>query len=195
MLAEVCLDPCAVEVVARGEIALCGARGGRALAVPILAVDINDRSTNDAAHQQAGYAIFLMGGTTAASSASESNLLSSDGGANNYTVTLQASDDHQDENTVTAGVQDTTGQIDDRDRATPVDGGAFTYGQMYDDLIFAGTSAGPTGGIDLTITGGTLAFDHSTLITDDFGFTSLVADFTAEGIITARMRVRLSPTL
>src|SRR5207248_7280762 len=73
-----------------------------------------------------------------------------------FTVTIKVFDDHQDENTVTAGVQDTTGQIDDRDRATPVDGGAFTYGQMYDDLIFAGTSAGPTGGIDLTITGGTL---------------------------------------
>lgn len=124
-------------------------------AATLLAVDVNDRSTNDAAHQQAGYAYFLMAGSAAASSALESNTLSSDG-SNNYTVTMQAFDDHLDENTTTAGTQDTVGQIDDRARATPTNAGALTNSALYQDLIFAGGSVGPTGGIDMKISGGQL---------------------------------------
>ena len=137
-------------------LAMIGGATATTRATPILAVDINDRSTNDAAHQQAGFAYFLMAGTTAASSVLESNSLSSDGGANTYTVTMQAFDDHLDENTVTTGIQDSTGQIDDRARATPTNGGSLTTAALYQDLIFAGTSVGPTGGIDLKITGGQL---------------------------------------
>jgi len=37
-----------------------------------------------------------------------------------------------------------------------VNSGAFTYAQIYDDVIFAGASTGPTGGMDLTISGGAL---------------------------------------
>jgi hypothetical protein len=71
-------------------------------------------------------------------------------------VTLQAVDDHQDENSVTAGIQDTTGQIDDRLRTTPTNSGAFTFADLYDDIIFAGTTTGPTGGMNLTVSGGAL---------------------------------------
>jgi hypothetical protein len=71
-------------------------------------------------------------------------------------VTLAAFDDHMDENTTTTGVQDTVGFIDDRDRAAPVDGGGLSNAQIYDDFIFAQTANGPTGGMDLTISGGSL---------------------------------------
>jgi hypothetical protein len=73
-----------------------------------------------------------------------------------YSVSLVSFDDGLDENNVTAGLQNTTGAVDDRDRATPVDGGALTFGQIYDDFIFAGLSNGPTGGMNITISGGTL---------------------------------------
>jgi hypothetical protein len=151
------------------------------LASPLLAVDINDRSTNDAAHQQAGYAYFLMAGTIAASSSLESNTLSSDG-SNNYTVSLQAFDDHLDENTGTPAIDDTTGQIDDRARATPTNSGALTTAALYQDLIFAGTSTGPTGGIDMRVSGGQLLPDTKYLISIfdfDSGSTALPQPRTA----------------
>jgi hypothetical protein len=53
-------------------------------------------------------------------------------------------------------VQDTLGAIDDRDRATPTNAGLLTYAQIYDDFVFAGASTGFTGGMDLTVSGGSL---------------------------------------
>jgi hypothetical protein len=119
----------------------------------LLSVDLNDRTGGAGSTPSptlAGFGSFLMSGTTAASSALESQVVAG------YTVTLQAFDDNQDENTVTTGIQNTVGQIDDRLRTTPVNGGSLTYAELYSDIIFAGTSVGPTGGMDLTVSGGAL---------------------------------------
>jgi hypothetical protein len=65
-------------------------------------------------------------------------------------------DDNMDENTVTDGIQNAVGVIDDRDRTTPVNAGALTLADVYDDIVFAQASNGPTGGMNLTVSGGAL---------------------------------------
>ena len=99
-----------------------------------------------------GFSPFLGGaaGGTAAFTAPVTQAI------NGFSVTLAPVDDLADENTSTAGVQDTLGAIDDRDRATPADGGSLTFAQIYDDFLFAGASTGFTGGMDLTVSGGSL---------------------------------------
>src|SRR4051812_30752310 len=112
----------------------------------LLSVDFNDRGNTPSftpSNTQAAFSGWKMSGTSAASSALESQAVGA------YTVSLQAVDDHVDENTVTAGVQDTVGQIDDRLRTTPTNSGLLTTAGLYDDVIFAGTHVGPTGGMDL----------------------------------------------
>src|SRR4029079_3864518 len=126
---------------------LFAAQGVVASAATLLAVDFSDRTT---AVVQSGFSGWKMSGTTAASSALESQAVGA------YNVTLQAFDDGQDENNVTAGIQNTVGQIDDRPRTTPTNSGGFTYADLYQDLIFAGASTGPTGGLDMTVSGGAL---------------------------------------
>src|SRR4051794_26924903 len=124
-----------------------------AASAALLSVDVNDRTGgagSTPSNTQSGFSGWKMSGTTAASSALETQPVGT------YTVTLLAFDDHQDENTVTAGVQDTTGQIDDRLRTTPTNGGLLTTADLYDDIIFAGTSVGPAGGMDLKVSGGSL---------------------------------------
>src|SRR3954462_9105665 len=119
----------------------------------LLSVDFNDRSAGAGGGPsltQGGFAGWKMSGTTAASSALETQAVGP------FNVSLQAFDDHQDENSTTTGIQDTVGQIDDRLRTTPTNSGAFTFADLYDDVIFAGTSTGPTGGMDLTVGGGVL---------------------------------------
>jgi hypothetical protein len=119
----------------------------------LLSVDINDRGTappGTASATMAGFSPFLMSGTTLASSALETQAVGA------YTVTLQAFDDGLDEHAVTAGVQNTVGVIDDRLRGTPLNGGSLTYESLYRDIIFAQISNGPTGGMDLTVSGGAL---------------------------------------
>jgi hypothetical protein len=131
-----------------------------ALAAPVasaalLAVDVNDRQSTDSPDTAPGFSPYLLivpSGGTAATAVSGPSAQA----VGAYTVTLTAIDDGLDENTVTAGVQNTVGQIDDRDRGAPVDAGALTYGQLYDDIVFAGTSNGPTGGMDLAVSGGAL---------------------------------------
>jgi hypothetical protein len=130
-------------------LALMAATAG-AYAAPLIAVDFNDRQTTDVSDTAPGFSPYLLPGTSASVTVGASQLISG------YTVTLTPFDDGQDENLTTAGVQNTAAAIDDRDRATPVDSGAFTYGQLYDDVIFAGGSAGFTGGMDLSVTGGSL---------------------------------------
>lgn len=120
------------------------------MAALLLAVDVNDRTAVDTPNTVAGFSSYTMTGTTSGSSVAEIQAVGA------YTVSLIAADDGLDENTTTAGLQNTTGALDDRDRATPVDGGALTYGQIYDDFVFAGASNGPTGGMDLAISGGLL---------------------------------------
>jgi hypothetical protein len=125
---------------------------GSARAVQLLAVDVNDRQSADAPDSVPGFGSFLGGaaGGSASITAPVTQVI------NGYSVTLAPFDDAADENTSTAGVQDTAGAIDDRDRATPTDSGALSFAQIYDDFIFAGTSTGFTGGMDLTVSGGSL---------------------------------------
>src|SRR3982751_3649626 len=98
----------------------------------LLSVDFNDRTGNAGStptNTQAGFLGWKMSGTTAASSALESQAVGT------YTVSLQAFDDNQDENSVTTGIQNTVGQIDDRLRTTPTNSAAFTYSDLYEDII------------------------------------------------------------
>jgi hypothetical protein len=134
-----------------------------AVAAPILAIDVNDRSNNTTANTQSGYAVYVMTGSTLASSAAETDSgISYNSGT--YSVTMQAVDDHQDENTTTTGLQDTTGQIDDRLRATPANTSTLTNSAIYDDVIFANTGCGPTGGIDVHVSGTGLAANTQYLV-------------------------------
>jgi hypothetical protein len=134
-------------------LALLAAASG-AVAAPLLAVDINDRTAADApTNSVTGFSSFILADTTT-STAAVSTPTSRTIGA--YTVTLAPFDDNLDENSVTAGDQLNVGQLDDRDRTTPADAGAFTYAQIYDDLVFAGVTTGPTGGMNLTVAGGDL---------------------------------------
>ena len=118
----------------------------------ILAVDVNDRSAPDAiGDTPPGFSSYVLtpAGTAVVSTASTQAV-----GA--YSVTLTPFDDGLDENSVTDGIQNTVGAIDDRDRATPVNTGALTLADIYDDIVFAQTSVGPTGGMDLAVSGGAL---------------------------------------
>ena len=130
----------------------CLTLGGFAQVVSaaLLAVDVNDRTAADTPNSVAGFESFVLSGTTATVSTPTTQTIGA------YTVKIAPFDDMMDENTVTEGVQDTAGVLDDRDRTTPTDGGSFTFAQIYDDFVFAQTGNGPTGGMDLTISGGTL---------------------------------------
>jgi hypothetical protein len=119
-------------------------------AAPFFSVDVNDRTVADIPNTVEYFHPFLMTGTTAATADPVVNVIES------YTVTLTPWDDNLDQNTAVADIQNTAAQIDDRDRSTPVNAGSFTYAQIYDDFIFAGQSAGPSGGMDLTVSGGLL---------------------------------------
>jgi hypothetical protein len=112
----------------------------------LLRVDINDRTAGDptpgdAANTAPGFSPYVMSGSP-----------SSTGVVDGYTVTFDVFDDGDPNDGGAAGNQ--VGQMDDRDRPSPV--GAPTLNQLYDDFLFAGGSAGPTGGLDLRISGGAL---------------------------------------
>ncbi len=123
-------------------------------AAPLFAIDFNDRTVADTTppNTPAGFTSYTLTGTTASVTTASAQTFPGVG-----TLTLTPFDDGLDENLTLAGVQNTTGAIDDRDRATPTDSPSLA--QIYDDLIFAGNSAGFTGGIDInfTNTGGQLA--------------------------------------
>ncbi|HEX3601427.1 MAG TPA: hypothetical protein VHU84_14845 [Lacipirellulaceae bacterium] len=137
-------------------IAVCGV-GRMAAAALLLAVDADDRGP-PASNTLAGFSSYKMTGTTTASSTPNTQAVGA------YTVTMTAFDDGLDENNVTAGVQNTTGQIDDRLRTTPTNSGSLTYADLYDDIIFAGASTGPTGGLDLSVSGGALVANTPYLV-------------------------------
>jgi hypothetical protein len=113
-----------------------------AQAFTFLQVDMNDRTVVDMPNTVAGFNSFTLTGTTAASPSPVTQTI------NGHAVTLAPWDDGTDGNPV--------GQIDDRDRTLPTDGGTLTYAQIYDDFIFAGASVGASGGMDLMVTGGAL---------------------------------------
>ena len=121
-----------------------------AASAALIAVDVNDRTAVDTPNSVAGFESFVLSGTTATVSTPTTQTIGA------YTVTIAPFDDLMDENSVTEGVQDTVGVLDDRDRTTPTDGGSLSFAQIYDDFVFAQTGTGPTGGMDLTISGGSL---------------------------------------
>jgi hypothetical protein len=149
-------------------VLLMAAGGGSVASAALLSVDFNDRTGNAGStptNTQSGFSAWKMSGTTAASSAAETQAVGA------YNVTVQAFDDHQDENNVTAGTQDTTGQIDDRLRTTPTNAGSLTFADLYADVIFGGTSTGPTGGMNLTVSGGAL-LPNTQYLVSIYGFDS-----------------------
>ena len=118
-----------------------------AIAGPILAVDINDRTEGGVLEQgqplntAPGFSPYVMSGSP-----------SSTGVVNGFTVKFDIFDDGDPNDGGAAGNQ--PGQFDDRDRVVPTT--TPNHNQLYDDFIFAGGSAGPAGGLDLRISGGTL---------------------------------------
>ena len=130
-------------------IAVAAVSVSGASAAPFLAVDVNDRTVVDTPNSVTGFSAYTLTGTTPLSTPSTQVI-------NGYSVTMTAFDAGLDETQTTAGDQLGVGQIDDRDRATPTDGGSLSYAQIYDDFVFAGTTTGFTGGIDLAVSGGSL---------------------------------------
>lgn len=120
-----------------------------AFAAPLLVVDIDDRKTPLAT--TAGFSSYVLTGTDGSSVTAAASQT-----VNGYAVALTPFDDGQDENLTTAGIQNGAGAIDDRIRTTPINAGSLTYADLYRDVVFAGTSTGFTGGMDLTVSGGTL---------------------------------------
>jgi hypothetical protein len=123
-----------------------------ATAAPLLAVDINDRtagdpSAADPANTAPGFEAWSIDTGTTGSATTATRTL-----ASGYTVTFDVFDDHDPNDGGSAG--DNPGAFDDRDRVVPAT--APNFNQLYDDFIFVGGSAGPTGGLDLRISGGAL---------------------------------------
>ncbi len=122
----------------------------------LLAVDVNDRVTTDIPDTVPGFSTFIFSQTgTGGVTTNTTQILGA------YSVSLAPFDDNLDENTVTVGIQNGVGVIDDRDRGTPTTG---SYAQIYDDFIFANTTTGTTGGMDLSISGGALEANMQYLV-------------------------------
>jgi hypothetical protein len=110
----------------------------------LLSIDVNDRTegeaTSDPSNNTApGFSPFVISGTAPITTTSSV--------VNGYTVTMTVFDS----NGATGGA----GAMDDRDRVVPTT--APSLNEVYDDFLFVGNSAGPTGGLDVTISGGALA--------------------------------------
>jgi hypothetical protein len=122
---------------------------GQTTFAALIAVDINDRTAGDPtsaspANTATGFQPFVLPASPAAPSAAVVTV-----GA--YTFDLSVFDS----NGATGGV----GAMDDRDRVVPTGGpptGARAHNEIYDDFFFVGGSAGPTGGLDLKISGGAI---------------------------------------
>lgn len=128
-------------------MAVCTALASGAQAQPLLSVDFDDRETVrdgvDTGNTVAGFEQFILSGTTAtgASPAVATPTMRTLAG---YDVTVTPVN--------AAGV--TTSGVDDRDRTTPTT--TPTLNQLYDDFVFTATGVGATGGLDVTIQGGSL---------------------------------------
>jgi len=126
---------------------ILGAWCNVASAALLLAVDINDRTeggvleAGQPLNTAPGFSPYVMSGSP-----------SSTGVVGAYTVKFDAFDDGDPNDGGAAGNQ--AGQFDDRDRVVPTT--TPNSDQLYDDFIFVGASAGPVGGIDLRISGGSL---------------------------------------
>ncbi len=121
---------------------------GSSLFAALLAVDINDRTVADSlVNTPAGFESWVINTGTTGSATTATQTL-----ASGYTLSFDIFDDHDPNDGGAAG--DSPGAFDDRDRVVPTT--SPTLDQLYDDFIFAGGSAGPTGGLDMTIGGGAL---------------------------------------
>jgi hypothetical protein len=127
-------------------VGLC-ARGS-SLVAALFAADINDRTVADSpTNTPAGFESWVIDTGTTGSATTATQTL-----ASGYTLKFEIFDDHDPNDGGAAG--DNPGAFDDRDRVVPTT--SPTLDQLYDDFIFAGGSAGPTGGLDMTISGGAL---------------------------------------
>jgi hypothetical protein len=117
----------------------------------LLAVDVNERTADidgpPGPDTPPGFESFVINTAGNSSVTTATQTL-----ASGYTVTFDVFDDGDPNDGGAAGNQ--AGAFDDRDRISPDT--APTLNQLYDDFIFAGGSAGPTGGIDVKISGGAL---------------------------------------
>ena len=115
----------------------------------LLSVDINDRTEGEAgtaANTPPGFESWVID-TASGSVATATQTL-----ASGYTLRFDVFDDGDANDGGAAGNQ--AGAFDDRDRPSPT--GTPSANEIYDDFIFAGASAGPTGGLDMSISGGAL---------------------------------------
>jgi hypothetical protein len=115
----------------------------------LLAVDINDRTEGEAGtagNTPAGFESWVINTASGGVTTAAQTL------ASGYTVRFDIFDDGDANDGGSAGNQ--AGAFDDRDRVSPT--GTPNANEIYDDFIFAGASAGPTGGLDMSISGGSL---------------------------------------
>jgi hypothetical protein len=130
-------------LAAAAAVAMCCLVASSAQAQTLLKVDVDARAGDSTAgppgdNTVSGFGSFTL--TPATTGAQPS----STGVVNGYTISVLA---------VNAAGDPQPG-IDDRDRATPTT--APTLNQLYDDFIFTAAGVGAGGGIDLTVSGGTL---------------------------------------
>lgn len=177
-----------------------------AAAAPLLLVDFDERTTfvvptgepaeNATTSVQSGYLAFRMGTAATGGTTTNSATGTATIGGNTGSLTLRVFDSDSDNPSTTTVDESTNGAIDDRDRATPTNTTTLTRAQIYDDFIFAGGSAGFTGGIDIALTsGGGLAantlYNVSIYAFDSSASTSTAAipgGGTFSGLVTADYR-------
>lgn len=154
-------------ILVLGMMAAICAVSQRASAV-LLAVDFNDRLNNTPELTAPGFSPFALPLVTPPANGDgpmpRATIATETFGA--FTVSLATFDDDLDQEANTAGDQLTDGVLDDRLRSPAP---SFAFPAMYRDVVFAQTANGPTGGMDLTISGfaanttyriGIYAFDH-----------------------------------
>jgi hypothetical protein len=115
----------------------------------LLSVDINSRSGGESGtpdNTPPGFESWVINTPSGGVTTAVQTL------ASGYTVQFDVFDDGDANDGGAAGNQ--AGAFDDRDRVSPT--GTPTANEIYDDFIFAGASAGPTGGLDMSISGGAL---------------------------------------
>jgi hypothetical protein len=135
--------------VAAGALALavCCSHGNVASAQTLLAIDVNDRDVQDSPNTAPGFDPFTLPLVDVANPIGTYDPVpTASGTVNGYNINMTVFD----ANGATGGV----GAMDDRDRVVPTT--APTLNQIYDDFLFVGGSAGATGGLDITISGGAL---------------------------------------
>jgi hypothetical protein len=133
-------------------VALCCMMVANVHAQALLKVDVDARAGDSSAgppgpNTVAGFESFTINTAASGAVASASQTF-----ASGYTLSFDVFDDGNPSDGGNPG--DDPGKFDDRDRVSPDT--APTLNQLYDDFIFVGGSAGPTGGLDVRVSGGAL---------------------------------------